>query len=34
VQKVASDLLASAPTVAMTGELHAAPRYEDIKAMF
>ena len=34
IAKAAADLLASNPTVAMSGELHAAPRYEDIKAMF
>jgi processing peptidase subunit alpha len=34
VAKAAADLIASNPTVAMSGELHAAPRYEEIKAMF
>jgi processing peptidase subunit alpha len=34
VSKAAADLLVSAPTVAMSGELHAAPRYEEIKGMF
>jgi processing peptidase subunit alpha len=34
IAKAAADLIASNPTVAMSGELHAAPRYEDIKAMF
>ena len=34
IAKAASDLLESAPTVAISGELHAAPRYEEIKAMF
>jgi len=34
IAKAAADLIASNPTVAMSGELHAAPRYEEIKAMF
>jgi len=34
VAKAAADLLVSAPTVAMSGELRAAPRYEEIKGMF
>jgi len=34
IAKAAANLLASNPTVAMSGELHSAPRYEEIQGLF